>query len=154
MKKLFKVSLLTMLMVICAAVANAQTVVINGNNVRVRSSATTNANNIIGSEDKGARFAYIGTYGSFYCINYYGMYGYVHKSYSYIAGQQQSHSQTFAHITGENVNIRAAASLKSKVVGRCNWGDYFVFLGYQGSFAKVKYGGHTRYIHRDYVTVQ
>lgn len=155
MKKLFKVSLFTLMMVFCTLVANAQSVIINGNNVCIRSSATVNANNKIGHEDKGARFAYIGTYGSFYCINYYGTYGYVHKSYSYIEKQhRQAAAQRFAHITGNNVRIRSAASLNSKVVGSCNRGDYLVFLGYSGAFAKVKYGGRSCYVHRDYVVVE
>ncbi len=156
MKRIFKIAFVALMMIISATAMYAQRVVIDGNNVCIRSSATVNANNKIGHENRGASFSYVGTYGSFYCINYKGYYGYVHKSYSHIVGQQQkssSASQMFAHITGKGVRIRTSPSLNGGIAGSANTGDYFVFLGYSGDWIKVKYAGKTCYVHSDFAKV-
>lgn len=142
-------------MIISAVAAKAQTVVIDGNNVCIRASAYIQSDNIMAHANKGASFKYKGTYGSFYCIDYKGAYGFVHKSFAHVKQQKQSQptKQTFAHVTGDNVRIRTAASLNAGVVAAANKGDYFVFLGFSGEWCKVKYGGKTRYIHADFVNV-
>lgn len=155
MKKLFRLAVMAVLMIVSTAMASAQRVVIDGNNVCIRSSSTVNANNKIGHENRGASFAYIGSYGSFYCINYYGNYGYVHKSFAHVVNQQKSQPATskFAHITGNNVRIRTAPSLNAGVCGSCNRGEYYIFQGYAGAWVKIKYGGQTRYVHSDFVSI-
>lgn len=151
MKNLLRIATFALLLVLGTAVAKAQSyVVINGNNVCIRSSASL-SDNKIGHENKGARFQYMGTYGSFYCINYYGNYGYVHKSYSYISSPKTATtSQKFVKVCGYNVNIRRGPSKSSSVCGQANWGESFVYVGYTNGWYKIKYGGNTCYISSDY----
>lgn len=159
MKRIFKLTLVALLMIVSATALHAQQrVVIDGNNVCIRNSATVNANNKIGHENRGASFEYVGTYGSFYCINYHGYYGYVHMSYSHITGSKRassssSHGQKFAHITGNGVRIRTSPSYNGHVVGSCNKGEYLVFKGYYGEWIAVKFAGKTCYVHSDYANV-
>lgn len=162
MKNYLKITFLALSMLVIATVANAQSrVVFDGNKVCIRSSATVNAHNVMGYGYKknGDSYPYIGTYGSFYCINYYGSYGYVHKSYSHVVDTyttsrpRQTSSKTFAHITGNNVRIRTSPSYNGGVCGSCNRGDYFVYLGFYGDWVQIKYAGKTRYVHSDFVSV-
>lgn len=155
MKNLIRTTTLVLVFVLGALATKAQSyVVINGNNVCIRSSATISNYNKIGHENRGARFSYISSCGSFYCINYYGNYGYVHKSYSYIANSNPAPSrQLFVKVCGYNVNIRRGPSTRSAVCGQANWGDSFVYLGSVSGWYKIKYAGLTCYISSDHSTL-
>lgn len=155
MTRLLKVSLLLLFMTISTTVALAQRVVVQGDNVCIRASATLNADNKIGHENRGATFKYMGSYGAFNCINYHGVYGYVHKDYSIVIDDTPAPTATrMVHVKGKGVRIRTAPSLKGKIVGSVNWGDYFPYIRYVDGWYEINYHGQIRYISADFSGVE
>lgn len=54
-----------------------------------------------------------------------------------------------------SVNVRSTpfAVNDTNKVGSAKLGEQFPFLGWSGSWARVKYNGKTAYIHKDYIKV-
>lgn len=50
-------------------------------------------------------------------------------------------------------NVRAQASTDSTLLGTASLGDRYVFYGWHGSWAKVKYGSQTAYIYKRFIKV-
>lgn len=159
MKKFLKKTVMMIAMLLVSVAAWSQ-VVINGNNVVIRSTPAISTTNKLAHANKGATFAYLGDTGSFYCINYNGTKAYVHKSYSYLKQSQpvqqpQASSSQFVVIDGNNVRIRTSPSLSdNNICGKADKGNFFAYAGYVNGWYKIKYGGAIRYVKSDFAHIR
>lgn len=115
-----------------------------GTNVNVRQDMTTEAE-VLGKISKGNAYTITGQSGGWFQISYEGMDGYVSDEYFEI-------TQADATITGNNVNVRKAASSSADVLGKLNQGDSTVVTGQSGSWYRISYNGSDAYISSEFVT--
>ena len=87
----------------------------NGTNVNVREAAGTDAA-VLGQISSGSEYQVTGKSGSWYQISYNGQNGFVSSDYFQL-------TETEGTVTGSGVNIRAAATTSSNVLGSVNAGD-------------------------------
>lgn len=150
-----------MIAMLLISVAAWSQVVINGNNVVIRSTPAISTTNKLAHANKGATFAYLGDTGSFYCINYNGKRAYVHKSFSYLhqtvqpQPQPRATASQFVIIDGNNVRIRTTPSLtENNICGKADKGNFFAYVGYVNGWYKIKYGGAVRYVKSDFAHIK
>lgn len=89
--------------------------VVSGNNVNIRSQASSTAS-VIGSANVGTEFNVLGKEGDWYNVMYNGTSGYVSSQYLTV-------NKVEATVVGNGVNIRSAASTESNVVSTANSGQ-------------------------------
>ena len=65
--------------------------------------------------------------------------------------EQTSPTVTYYRSTATVLNVRAAASTQSRVIGTIRKGETVSVLGIEGNFARIKWGSQTAYVSRDYI---
>ena len=124
--------------------------------VNVREKASSKSK-LLGTAKKGETFKVLGTSGNWVKIEFSGKTGYVYKTYIKVTGEEPE--QPVSGKTGTvvncktQVNVRAKASSKSKILGTAKKGTTFEVLGKSGNWYKVSYKGKTAYIFHRYLKV-
>lgn len=135
-----------------AAEAQAQTVIVQGNGVNLRTGPGLNYR-VYTQLNKGARLSYISTCGNWYCVNYGGYQLYVSRDFSslsYNNGGGQSSGYNCIKITGNGVHLRYGPGLGYGIYGKVNKGTRITYLGTVGDWYCVSYNGYRLYVSRDY----
>ena len=151
-----------------------QTGYINGDTVRFRTGPSTSYS-IIDSYDKGTAVTVIGTSGDWYLCTINGVSGYVYSQYvtlSSSAGTElpglevpdssvdvpqdttpplDSSTQTQGYISGNNVRMRAGASMNSQILCELFYGNTVTITGTTGEWTAVIYNGQAGYVYSQYV---
>lgn len=65
--------------------------------------------------------------------------------------EQTSPTVTYYRCTATVLNVRAAASTQSRVIGTIRKGETVSVLGIEGNFARIKWNSQTAYVSRDYI---
>lgn len=65
--------------------------------------------------------------------------------------EQTTPTVTYYRCTASVLNVRAAASTQSRVIGTVRKGETVSVIGIEGNFAKIKWGSQTAYVSRDYI---
>lgn len=168
MKRFF--SLLAIALVGITAMATTF-VVVDGVHVRLRFSASTKGEIVMGEDnkpyypEKGQKFEYLGTVGNFYKISYMESVAYISRDYCHlkeegtkkVAAKATAAKTTVVVVDGVNVRFRRSPSTKGEIVlneeGQTLYprkGQELKYLGTNGSFYKVDWFGEELYISRDY----
>ena len=151
-----------------------QTGYINGDTVRFRTGPSTSYS-IIDSYDKGTAVTVTGTSGDWYLCTINGVSGYVYSQYvtlSSSAGTElpglevpdssvdvpqdttpplDSSTQTQGYISGNNVRMRAGASMNSQILCELFYGNTVTITGTTGEWTAVIYNGQAGYVYSQYV---
>ena len=151
-----------------------QTGYINGDTVRFRTGPSTSYS-IIDSYDKGTAVTVTGTSGDWYLCTINGVSGYVYSQYvtlSSSAGTElpglevpdssvdvpqdttpplDSSTQTQGYISGNNVRMRAGASMSSQILCELFYGNTVTITGTTGEWTAVIYNGQAGYVYSQYV---
>ncbi|MGG3449076.1 SH3 domain-containing protein [Domibacillus aminovorans] len=110
---------------------------------------------IIGSLKKGAIVYIYGTEpGGWSKIMYNGRYAYVASSYLKKEAQDSTYYsyEGYASADANNLNVRATASKKGKVIGQVNRGyEFYVYGTMSNGWAEVDYNGRTAYVATEYL---
>ena len=151
-----------------------QTGYINGDTVRFRTGPSTSYS-IIDSYNKGTAVTVTGSSGDWYLCTINGVSGYVNSHYvplSSSAGTelpgletpdssleapqattppQDSSAQTQGYISGNNVRMRAGASMSSQILCELFYGNTVTITGTTGDWTAVIYNGQSGYVYSQYV---
>lgn len=114
--------------------------VVSGNNVNIRSQASTSSQ-VLGSADQGTEFNVLGKEGNWYSIMYNGNQGYVSAEYFTV-------NKVEATVVGNGVNIRSGASTDSAVIGSANSGQSVTVTAQNNEWYKLS---DNSYISKQYV---
>lgn len=147
---------------------------INGDTVRFRTGPSTSYS-IIDSYDKGTAVTVTGSSGDWYICTINGVSGYVYSQYvtlSSSAGTElpeivipgpsvetpqvttppaDSGVQTEGYISGNNVRMRAGASMNSQILCELFYGNAVTITGTTGDWTAVIYNGQAGYVYSQYV---
>lgn len=153
---------------------------ITGNYVRFRTGPGTNFQ-IIDSYDYGQALTVTGTYGDWTACLIDGVFGYVHSNYvlitSYSAQTQAPQpgsvtpvstptpmpaptptptpvvavEEKTGYVSGNNVRMRAGASMSAKILGELYYGNQVTIKGVSGDWTAVTCNGQEGYIYSQYV---
>lgn len=131
-KPLLAVCLAGMLMFLLAGSAAAQTGVINGSVVNIRSGPGTSYD-LVGTIYQGTEVTIVQKQGDWYKISYGKTTGWV--SASYVTAAKASPT---VQVTGETVNLRSGPGTTYNKVGEASRGDTLTLLDVQGDWYQVK----------------
>lgn len=147
---------------------------INGDTVRFRTGPSTSYS-IIDSYNKGTAVTVTGSSGDWYLCTINGVSGYVYSQYvtlSTSAGTElpslenpdsslevpqattpplDSSTQTQGYISGNNVRMRAGASMSSQILCELFYGNVVTITGTTGDWTAVIYNGQAGYVYSQYV---
>lgn len=146
---------------------------INGDTVRFRTGPSTSYS-IIDSYNKGTAVTVTGSSGDWYLCTINGVSGYVYSQYvtlSTSAGTElpslenpdsslevpqattpplDSSTQTQGYISGNNVRMRAGASMSSQILCELFYGNVVTITGTTGDWTAVIYNGQAGYVYSQY----
>ena len=147
---------------------------INGDTVRFRTGPSTSYS-IIDSYNKGTAVTVTGSSGDWYLCTINGVSGYIYSQYvtlSTSAGTElpslenpdsslevpqattpplDSSTQTQGYISGNNVRMRAGASMSSQILCELFYGNVVTITGTTGDWTAVIYNGQAGYVYSQYV---
>lgn len=147
---------------------------INGDTVRFRTGPSTSYS-IIDSYNKGTAITVTGSSGDWYLCTINGVSGYIYSQYvtlSTSAGTElpslenpdsslevpqattpplDSSTQTQGYISGNNVRMRAGASMSSQILCELFYGNVVTITGTTGDWTAVIYNGQAGYVYSQYV---
>ena len=151
-----------------------QTGYINGDTVRFRTGPSTSYS-IIDSYNKGTAVTVTGSSGDWYLCTINGVSGYVYSQYVTLSSSagtelpgletpdssleapqattppQDSSAQTQGYISGNNVRMRAGASMSSQILCELFYGNTVTITGTTGDWTAVIYNGQSGYVYSQYV---
>ncbi len=123
-------------------------------NVNVRSGPSTRYS-VVGGLTSGQRVTVVGSSGNWYRISWNNGSAYVSASYLR-QGAASTPSTPSTGTIGQataNVNVRSGPSTSYKRLGTLYKGELVTIKGYEGSWARVEWGGYaSAYISRSYLT--
>lgn len=146
---------------------------INGDTVRFRTGPSTSYS-IIDSYNKGTAVTVTGSSGDWYLCTINGVSGYIYSQYvtlSTSAGTElpslenpdsslevpqattpplDSSTQTQGYISGNNVRMRAGASMSSQILCELFYGNVVTITGTTGDWTAVIYNGQAGYVYSQY----
>lgn len=122
-------------------------------NVNLRTGASIE-HKIVLQIPKNAKVSYVSKSGIWYEVKYGTKTGYVHSDYlaKIEAGKPETSKEPAkTHFAKSNVNLRAGASTKHKIVLQIPKNAKVSYISKSGIWYKVKYGTKTGYVHSDYL---
>ncbi|MCF0202181.1 MAG: hypothetical protein HUK08_02335 [Bacteroidaceae bacterium] len=165
-------SMLIVAFAFVAQFALAETIVITGDNVRLRMQPSTKANTLIYTAtgknvhvNKGDAFECYGHKNGFCKIYYDGNEVWVSTQYtshatassttkkttsSGTAAKAKGYHPDWITVQGDGVRLRKTASMKGEVAGSVNKGTQLRCIGASGNFWQVNYKGDYLYISKDF----
>ena len=173
MKHLLKTIALIVSLCLFASNANAQTVVLTGNNTNLRYGPSMNAgilSDYYGNHihyPKGTTFTYAGqTRNGFYSIYVNGDILWISSQFANMRGARNYPQSNYNGgrslvINGTNVNFRLAPSLNAGILTNSYGYNVHVpkytrlpYLGATGNFFKTRYNGRTVYVYMQFAYVE
>lgn len=134
------------------SVVTNNTVYVNYKRVNVRKAASSKST-LLGYATKGQTFTSYGTSGMYTKVKFNGGYGYI--ATQYLSTKQTTEpvvNKTAVYVNNRYVNVRAAASSKSTLLGKVYKGEKLYKLGTEGSYTKIEYGNSVGYVATVYLT--
>lgn len=128
------------------AATNARIGSVNGENVTIRESATTQSAKMESVSD-GTKFLVIGSKGKFYQVKFSDQVGYISDEYAFV------YSYKYGTITAENVILRKKPNTSSNQLDTLDEGDEVNVYGKTDDFYLVTFGDYSGYIYSKYVSV-
>lgn len=172
MKHLFKTIALIISICLFCSNANAQTIVLTGNNTNLRYGPSMNAgilSDYYGNHihyPKGTTFTYAGqTRNGFYSIYVNGDILWIHSQFANMRGARNYQQSNYNGgrslvINGTNVNFRLSPSLNAGILTNSYGYNVHVpkytrlpYLGTSGNFFKTRYNGRTVYVYMQFAYV-
>lgn len=143
-----------------APAAQAQEVVVKGDNVNLRTGPGLN----YGSHAKvnrGTHLPYNYSTGVWYCVTYEGHRLYIredyvefiHKSASNSLGKKSDPIDTFVNVTGDGVRLRSVPDRNGAIKAKVNKGTRLRYVSTHGEWFCVMYKGEELYISRDFANI-
>lgn len=134
--------------------AQAQTVIVQGNGVRLRTGPGLEYG-IYTQVNKGTRLSYISTVGNWYCVSYGGYQLYISRDFSSLkynnnSGYSSGGGYSHVKITGNGVRLRYGPGLNYGIYTQVNKGTRLTYLGTSGNWYCVAYNGLRVYVSRDF----
>lgn len=116
---------------------------INGNNVNIRSEASSSSQ-VITKYNKGQIINIEGKTGNFYIIN-------IDNAKLFVSEEFVNILKTKGVVKGENVNIRISPDTNAEIYGKATAGCQFDIIENLGEWLKIDYFGDEGYISRQYM---
>ena len=116
---------------------------LNGDNINIRSEASTNGN-IIGKESSGKELSVLGKDGEWFNVLYNGSPAYVTSDYFVI-------NKVDATVTGDGVNIRTLPDISADVIESLSKGSGVIVTGKVDDWYQIDVNGGQAYINKNYV---
>lgn len=145
-----------------SASANLGTGTVTGNQVRVRSGASTGSS-ILAEVNKGTTMTVTGIQDGWYKVSYNGTEGYVSGSYLSLGSSSSTTTSSAASssspasgtgtITGNSVRMRSGPSTGNSILGTYNSGTTMTVTGTSGDWYKVSYNGTEGYVYKSYLSL-
>lgn len=133
------------MMILCSVSAlAAETGVITADRLNVRAGASTSAA-VLGKLSQNETVTLEGKTGSWYQIRFGGQTGYIKSDFVKVL-------KTEAKVTGDRVNVRAAASTSSKVLGQLSRGTSVTVTQRQGDWCTIEYNGSVAYVSAQFLS--
>lgn len=127
-------------------------VYVNYKRVNVRKSASSKST-LLGYATQGQSFTSYGTSGTYTKVKFNGGYGYI--ATQYLTTKKTTNTttnKTAVYVNNRYINVRAAASSKSTLLGKVYKGEKLYKLGTEGAFTKIEYGNSVAYVSTAYLT--
>ena len=122
--------------------------VVNANNLNIRSEATTQGSNILGTVSNGQLVAIQGAENGFYMVSFSNMDG-VFLSDQYIDLEKVT---AFVANASSAVNIRKLPSTDASIAGKVKVGDKVEVAGKVGDWYKIIHGNEDAFVHGDFLS--
>lgn len=167
MRRIYVIAIVAIIAIATSFNATAQQekrIMVTGNRVYIRINPSTTGGYLVNEEDmpvfayKNETFTWTGEIiQGFYEIKLGYNFYYISGKYVKQLAQVPATLPDYVEVTGTNVRLRLAPSLKSKTftngAGQNMWpgkGEWLKCLGQKGDFWKVSYAGHVVYISKKY----
>lgn len=124
---------------------------INGNNLRLRSKATTGSR-VLDSAPKGDIAVVISQSGDWCKVIYDNQEGYMHADYLNVKTKENV-ELGYGEVDGNKVNLRSGPGTSYSAVARGNSGDKAYVVGINNGWYKVIFDSKICYIRSDYLTL-
>lgn len=140
-----------------APLSGIGTVVTDASEVNIRAKPSIKAT-ILGTTVNGETFEIKGKTGHWYKIIYKGDIGYIHQNHFKASSYTPPSPPVGPGETGYisncrvSVNVRAAASSKSKKLGELKRGEKVTVTGISGNWSRISYKGDVAYVFTKYVS--
>jgi cell wall-associated NlpC family hydrolase len=118
--------------------------VVNDQSVNVRSFASVSSA-VATKAEKGKDVVVYGEKGDFYKVDIDD------KNEVFISKQYVTIKNNYGIVTDMDVNIRDAASVDGKAIGKAQKGDYYATGALNGDWRAIQYNGSTAYIRGDFI---
>ncbi|MBP1889881.1 GH25 family lysozyme M1 (1,4-beta-N-acetylmuramidase)/uncharacterized protein YraI [Clostridium moniliforme] len=130
---------------------NKKYLVVTCDVLNVRAGAGTGYK-IVGQLKKGQKVGLDCKVGNWYSTDYGAHGGFLSADYVKVVGENSSTGNSgYGIVTGDDVNVRAGASLNSKIIGQVNKGDKFKLCNKVGDWWSTDYGAHGGFIYAKYI---
>lgn len=140
-----------------ASEAQAQTVIVQGSNVRLRYGPGLNYG-VHKLLNKGTRLRYVSTSGDWYCVNYNGYNLYVHRDFASISYNNSGKNYgkggySYVRINGNGVRLRYGPGLNYGIYKQVGKGAKLRYVATYGDWYCVNYNGYNLYVNRDFASL-
>lgn len=151
MRTLSYLPLATSLVVVCGALAAAETVEVTATALNLRTGPSSR-NSVIGTAPRGAQMTVLGRSGNWVQVRYNGRTGYGYSSYLRTVQGSTSTGSVTRYVTASALNVRSAPSANSSVLGVVRQGQAVVVTGGSGEWARLNFNGATAYAYGSYLS--
>lgn len=127
-----------------SSVYAASTGTINGTDVNIRSSNSTDAY-VLSTAENGEQVTVLADLDGWFRISAPNV------GTAYVTSQFVKIQQADGTVNGSSVNIRTAPSTSAQVIGQANSGDLLNVTGVSGDWYVISYNGTKAYVYKDYV---
>lgn len=144
-----------------APAAQAQVVVVKGNNVNLRQGPGLNYS-VRGNVNKGTVLPYNYSVDGWFCVTYEAQNLYLRQDYGEYLDMGKSKpgttqgeaTATYVKVTGDGVRLRTGPGLEYEIKAKVNKNERLVYVSTHGEWFCVKYKGKELYISRDFAKIE
>ena len=154
-KWLLPVLLAALVLILLAVSAQAETRMIgtiSGGSLKLRSTASSSADNVLGTYHSGAQVNILSTQGSWYFVEINGQFGYMMAKYIKVTSQYEHTGWGLVENENTIVNVFSSPDASSRVLYKCVCGARFEIVGRENGFYKVRSGHDFGYVPEEVLT--
>ena len=137
-----------------AASARAETRMIgsvSGGSLKLRSTTSTSADNVVGSYSSGTQVNILSESGSWYFVEVNGQFGYMMSKYIKVSTEYEHMGWGIVEEENAVINVFSSPDISSKVMYKCLCGARFEIVGHENGWYRVRSGHDFGYILDQYL---
>ena len=148
-RKFFLTVLTAGFILFLAAFARAETRMIgsvSGGSLKLRSTTSTSADNVVGSYSSGTQVNILSESGNWYFVEVNGQFGYMMSKYIKVSTEYEHMGWGIVEEENAVINVFSAPDPSSKVMYKCLCGARFEIVGHENGWYRVRSGHDFGYI--------